>query len=119
MARFFHMAVDYKRKIGFTGQLLFEPKPCEPMKHQYDSNAATTLYFLKEYDLLDHFKLNVEANHATLAGNSFEHELAVASDVRPIPGQVPLPRAIRGDHGDGLSTWRNMRLVDSSGPGHK
>jgi xylose isomerase len=79
MARFLHMAIDYRRKVGFEGQFLIEPKPMEPMKHQYDSSASTTLYFLKEYDLLDHFKLNIEANHATLAGHSFEHELAVAS----------------------------------------
>jgi xylose isomerase len=79
MARFLQMAVDYKKKIGFKGQFLIEPKPAEPMKHQYDSNAASTLYFLKEYGLLDHFQLNIEANHATLAGHSFEHELAVAS----------------------------------------
>lgn len=93
MARFLHMAVDYKQKIGFNGQFLIEPKPCEPMKHQYDSNAATTLYFLKEYDLLDHFKLNIEANHATLAGNSFEHELAVASSA----GKLGSVDANRGD----------------------
>ena len=68
MARFLHMAVDYKKKIGFDGQFLIEPKPCEPTKHQYDSDAATTLYFLKEYDLIDHFKLNIEANHATSPG---------------------------------------------------
>jgi len=93
MARFFHMAVDYKQKIGFKGQFLIEPKPCEPMKHQYDSNAATTLYFLKKYDLLDHFKLNIESNHATLAGNSFEHELAVASAA----GKLGSVDANRGD----------------------
>lgn len=79
MARFLQMAVDYKRSIGFNGQFLIEPKPAEPTKHQYDSDAAATLNFLREYDLLDHFKLNIEANHATLAGHSFEHELAVAS----------------------------------------
>ena len=79
MARFLHMAVDYKKKIGFTGQFLIEPKPAEPSKHQYDFDAATTLGFLRAYDLLDDFKLNIEANHATLAGHTFEHELAVAS----------------------------------------
>jgi xylose isomerase len=93
MARFLHMAADYKRKIGFDGQFLIEPKPCEPMKHQYDSNAATTLYFLKEYDLLDDFKLNIEANHATLAGHTFEHELAVASAA----GKLGSVDANRGD----------------------
>ncbi len=93
MAHFLHMAVDYKKKIGFKGQFLIEPKPAEPMKHQYDSNAATTLYFLKEYDLLDDFKLNIEANHATLAGHSFEHELAVASAA----GKLGSVDANRGD----------------------
>lgn len=93
MARFLHMAVDYKRKIGFKGQFLIEPKPAEPTKHQYDSDAATTLYFLKEYDLLDDFKLNIEANHATLAGSTFEHELAVASAA----GKLGSVDANRGD----------------------
>ena len=93
MARFLHMAVDYQKKIGFGGQFLIEPKPCEPMKHQYDSDAATTLYFLKEYDLIDDFKLNIEANHATLAGSTFEHELAVASAA----GKLGSVDANRGD----------------------
>ena len=93
MARFLHMAVDYKRSIGFTGQFLIEPKPAEPTKHQYDSSAAATLYFLREYDLLDHFKLNIEANHATLAGHTFEHELAVASAA----GKLGSVDANRGD----------------------
>ncbi len=93
MARFLHMAVDYKKKIGFKCQFLIEPKPCEPTKHQYDSDAATTLYFLKEYDLIDDFKLNIEANHATLAGSTFEHELAVASAA----GKLGSVDANRGD----------------------
>jgi xylose isomerase len=93
MARFFHLAVDYKNKIGFKGQFLIEPKPAEPSKHQYDFDAATTLYFLKEYDLIDHFKLNIEANHATLAGHSFAHELAVASAA----GKLGNVDANRGD----------------------
>jgi xylose isomerase len=93
MARFLHMAVDYRRKIGFDGQFLIEPKPKEPTKHQYDTTAATSLYFLKEYQLLDHFKLNIEANHATLAGHSFEHELAVASAA----GKLGSVDANRGD----------------------
>jgi xylose isomerase len=93
MARFLHMAVDYKNKIGFKCQFLIEPKPCEPTKHQYDSDAATTLYFLKEYDLIDDFKLNIEANHATLAGSTFEHELAVASAA----GKLGSVDANRGD----------------------
>jgi xylose isomerase len=93
MARFLHMAVEYKKKIGFKCQFLIEPKPCEPMKHQYDSDAATTLYFLKEYDLIDDFKLNIEANHATLAGSTFEHELVVASAA----GKLGSVDANRGD----------------------
>ena len=93
MARFFQMAVDYKKKIGFKCQFLIEPKPCEPTKHQYDSDAATTLNFLREFGLFDDFKLNIEANHGTLAGNSFEHELAVASAA----GKLGSVDANRGD----------------------
>jgi xylose isomerase len=93
MARFLHMAVEYKNKLGFKCQFLIEPKPCEPMKHQYDSDAATTLYFLKEFDLINDFKLNIEANHATLAGSTFEHELAVASAA----GKLGSVDANRGD----------------------
>jgi xylose isomerase len=94
MARFFHMAVDYKKKIGFDVQFLIEPKPAEPSKHQYDFDSATALYFLKQYDLYDHFKLNIEANHATLAGHTFEHELAVASAA----GKLGSVDANRGDY---------------------
>lgn len=79
MAAFLHMCVNYAREIGFTGQFLIEPKPKEPTKHQYDFDCATVLNFLRTHDLLDHFKINVEANHATLAGHTFEHELAVAA----------------------------------------
>ncbi|MNJ36739.1 xylose isomerase [Paenibacillus bouchesdurhonensis] len=78
LARFFHMALDYAKEIGYTGQFLIEPKPKEPSKHQYDFDAATTIAFLQKYGLQDHFKLNLEANHATLAGHTFEHELRVA-----------------------------------------
>jgi xylose isomerase len=80
MAAFFHMAVDYAKAIGFTGQFLIEPKPKEPTKHQYDFDSATILNFLREYELLDYFKLNIEANHATLAGHTFAHEMSVASN---------------------------------------
>jgi xylose isomerase len=79
LAAFLHMAVEYKNKIGFKGQLYIEPKPKEPTKHQYDSDAAACLNFLREYDLLDHLKLNLETNHATLAGHSMQHELEVAA----------------------------------------
>lgn len=78
LAAFFHMAVDYAKEIGFTGQFLIEPKPKEPTKHQYDSDAAACLNFLRAYNLLDHFKLNIEANHATLAGHTMMHELEYA-----------------------------------------
>ncbi|MEK7575337.1 MAG: xylose isomerase [Patescibacteria group bacterium] len=78
LAKFLHMAVDYKKLIGFKGQFYIEPKPKEPTKHQYDSDAAACLNFLREYDLLKHFKLNLENNHATLAGHSMQHELEVA-----------------------------------------
>jgi xylose isomerase len=79
LARFLHMAVDYKREIGFKGQFYIEPKPKEPTKHQYDSDAAACLNFLRSYDLLPHFKLNLETNHATLAGHTMQHELEVAA----------------------------------------
>jgi len=93
LARFFRMAVNYKQAIGFQGQFLIEPKPAEPTKHQYDFDAATTLAFLKTHDLDDHFKLNIEANHATLAGHNFEHDLAVASAA----GMLGSVDANRGD----------------------
>ncbi|MBI1304461.1 MAG: xylose isomerase [Phycisphaera sp.] len=77
LAHFLHMAVDYKKSIGFKGQFYIEPKPREPSVHQYDSDAAACLAFLREFGLLPHFKLNIETNHATLAGHTVEHELAV------------------------------------------
>lgn len=92
-ARFLQMAVEYKQKIGFKGTFLIEPKPAEPLKHQYDTNAATALNFLREYDLTEHFKLNIEANHATLAGQTFAHELTVASAA----GRLGSVDANRGD----------------------
>jgi xylose isomerase len=79
MARLLHMAVDYAQEIGFDAQFLIEPKPKEPTKHQYDFDAATTISFLRKYGLTDYFKLNLEANHATLAGHTFEHEIRVAA----------------------------------------
>jgi len=78
MGRFMHMAVDYAKSIGFDGQFLIEPKPKEPTKHQYDSDAAACINFLRAYDLMDHFKLNLETNHATLAGHTMMHELEYA-----------------------------------------
>ena len=78
LAAFMHMAVDYAKKIGFTGQFYFEPKPMEPTKHQYDFDSAACINFLRAYGLADHVKMNIETNHATLAGHSVEHELDYA-----------------------------------------
>ncbi|MEZ4920564.1 MAG: xylose isomerase [Saprospiraceae bacterium] len=100
MARFLHMAKDYARKQGFKGHFFIEPKPCEPSKHQYDFDAATCLNFLREYDLMDDFKLNIEVNHATLAGHTFQHELQVASDA----GMLGSMDANRGDYQNGWDT---------------
>ena len=80
IARLMHMAKDYARKNGFKGPFLIEPKPMEPTKHQYDYDAATVVGFLNKYGLQDDFKLNIEVNHATLAGHTFQHELQVAAD---------------------------------------
>ena len=79
LARFMHMAVDYAKEIGFTGQFYFEPKPKEPTKHQYDFDSAACINFLRAYGLADHIKLNIETNHATLAGHTVEHELEYAA----------------------------------------
>ncbi|WNQ13870.1 xylose isomerase [Paenibacillus aurantius] len=98
LARFLHMAVDYAKEIGFDGQFLIEPKPKEPTKHQYDFDAATSLSFLQKYDLMKDFKLNLEANHATLAGHTFEHELRVAR----INGALG---SIDANQGDMLLGW--------------
>jgi len=80
IAQMMHMARDYARKNGFKGPFLIEPKPMEPTKHQYDYDSATVIGFLNKYGLQDDFKLNVEVNHATLAGHTFQHELQVAAD---------------------------------------
>ncbi len=79
-ARLLHMAVDYAKEIGFTGQFYIEPKPKEPTKHQYDFDSATVIAFLRKYNLVDYFKLNIETNHATLSGHTMQHELRVAFD---------------------------------------
>lgn len=79
LARFMRMCVDYAKEIGFTGQFYIEPKPKEPTKHQYDFDSATCMNFLRTYGLTDYFKLNIEANHATLAGHTFQHELRTAA----------------------------------------
>lgn len=93
LATLLHMAVDYKKQIRFKGQFYIEPKPKEPTKHQYDSDAGNCFAFLQKYDLLDDFKLNIEANHATLAGHTFQHELQYCVD-NGILGSVD---ANRGD----------------------
>jgi xylose isomerase len=99
-ARFLHTAKDYARKQGFKGNFFIEPKPCEPTKHQYDYDAATVLGFLQKYDLLNDFKLNLEVNHATLAGHTFQHELQVAVDA----GLLGSIDANRGDVQNGWDT---------------
>ena len=100
LAKFLHSAKDYARKNGFKGTFFIEPKPCEPTKHQYDYDAATVLGFLQKYDLLGDFKLNLEVNHATLAGHSFQHELQVAADA----GMLGSIDANRGDNQNGWDT---------------
>ena len=99
-ARFLHSAKDYARQNGFKGNFFIEPKPCEPSKHQYDYDAATVIGFLREFDLLDDFKLNLEVNHATLAGHTFQHELQVAADA----GLLGSIDANRGDYQNGWDT---------------
>lgn len=98
LAQFLHMAVDYAKEINFEGQFLIEPKPKEPTTHQYDTDAATTLSFLRQYGLDSHFKLNLEANHATLAGHTFEHELRTAR----INGMLG---SVDANQGDPLIGW--------------
>lgn len=100
MARFLHMARDYGRANGFTGQFFIEPKPMEPSKHQYDFDSATVLGFLREYDLMDDFSLNIEVNHATLANHTFQHELEVAAGA----GKLGSMDANRGDYQNGWDT---------------
>jgi len=78
LAKFLHLAVDHAAKIGFKGQFYIEPKPMEPTRHQYDSDVESCLNFLREFDLLGHLKLNIETNHATLAGHSMQYELKAA-----------------------------------------
>jgi xylose isomerase len=99
-AKFLHTAKDYARKQGFKGNFFIEPKPCEPTKHQYDYDAATVLGFLQQYDLMNDFKLNLEVNHATLAGHTFQHELQVAAD----SGLLGSIDANRGDNQNGWDT---------------
>ncbi len=99
-ARFLKMVVEHKHKIGFKGTLLIEPKPQEPTKHQYDYDTATVAGFLHEHGLENEIKVNIEANHATLAGHSFHHEVAVAV-AKGVMGSID---ANRGDHQNGWDT---------------
>jgi xylose isomerase len=100
LARFLIMARDYGRKQGFKGNFFIEPKPCEPTKHQYDYDASTVIGFLRHYGLEKDFKLNIEVNHATLAGHTFQHELQVAADA----GMLGSIDANRGDSQNGWDT---------------
>ena len=100
LARFLHTAKDYARKNGFTGKFFIEPKPCEPSKHQYDYDCETVIGFLRQHGLLDDFSLNIEVNHATLAGHTFTHELQVAVDA----GLLGSMDANRGDYQNGWDT---------------
>ena len=100
LAKFLHAAKDYARKNGFKGTFFIEPKPCEPTKHQYDYDGETVIGFLRQHDLLNDFKLNVEVNHATLAGHTFTHELQVAADA----GLLGSMDANRGDYQNGWDT---------------
>src|SRR5215203_317464 len=99
-AIFLHKAKDYARTNGFKGTFFIEPKPCEPSKHQYDYDCETVIGFLRQYGLLKDFKLNVEVNHATLAGHTFTHELQVAADA----GVLGSIDANRGDYQNGWDT---------------
>ena len=100
LAKFLHRAKDYARTNGFKGNFFIEPKPCEPTKHQYDYDAATVISFLHQYNLMEDFKLNIEVNHATLAGHTFQHELQVAADA----GLLGSMDANRGDYQNGWDT---------------
>jgi len=100
LAKFLHTAKAYARKNGFKGTFFIEPKPCEPTKHQYDYDSETVIGFLRQYDLLNDFKLNIEVNHATLAGHTFQHELQVAADNNML-GSMD---ANRGDYQNGWDT---------------
>ncbi|TAH08422.1 MAG: xylose isomerase [Sphingobacteriia bacterium] len=100
LAMFLHKAKDYARQNGFKGKFFIEPKPCEPSKHQYDYDCETVIGFLRQYGLLDDFSLNIEVNHATLAGHTFTHELQVAADA----GLLGSMDANRGDYQNGWDT---------------
>jgi xylose isomerase len=100
LARFLHTAKDYARRNGFKGTFFIEPKPAEPSKHQYDFDCETVIGFLRQHDLLNDFKINIEVNHATLAGHTFTHELQVSADA----GVLGSIDANRGDYQNGWDT---------------
>src|SRR5690606_21336150 len=100
LARFLHSAKDYARKNGFKGTFFIEPKPAEPSKHQYDFDCATVIGFLNNFGLQNDFKINIEVNHATLAGHTFQHEMQVAADA----GMLGSLDANRGDYQNGWDT---------------
>ncbi len=106
LAKFLHMAVAYKKEIGFQGAFYIEPKPKEPTRHQYDSDAAACLNFLREYGLLEHFKLNLETNHATLAGHTMHHECEVAAAAGALG-------SIDANTGDELIGWDTDQFPSS------
>lgn len=100
LGRFLGIARDYARKQGFKGIFFIEPKPCEPTKHQYDYDCSTVINFLRQFGLDRDFKINIEVNHATLAGHTFQHELQVAADA----GMLGSIDANRGDQQNGWDT---------------
>jgi xylose isomerase len=100
LAKFLHTAKDYARKNGFKGTFFIEPKPAEPSKHQYDFDCETVIGFLRQYDLIDDFKINIEVNHATLAGHTFTHEIQVSANA----GLLGSIDANRGDYQNGWDT---------------
>jgi xylose isomerase len=106
LARLLHLAVDYKKQLGFKGQFYIEPKPKEPTKHQYDFDAAACLNFLREFGLLNDFKLNIETNHATLAGHTMQHELEVAAAAGALG-------SIDANTGDELLGWDSDQFPTS------
>ena len=110
LGRFMQLVVEHKHKIGFEGTLLIEPKPCEPTKHQYDYDSAACYAFLQKYGLTDEFKLNIECNHATLAGHTFQHEVAYAI-AHGIFGSID---ANRGDPQNGWDTDQYPNSVEEA-----
>lgn len=106
LGRFISMVVEHKHKIGFKGTVLIEPKPCEPTRHQYDFDVASVYAFLKTFKLEDEVKINIEQNHAILAGHSFEHEIALAQALG-VFGSIDMNR------GDYLSGWDTDQFPDS------